>query len=84
MYSFKDQIPFNDTYHQYIDYSKTVIYKGLDVLIQCCQITWDGDIISPTERNNFVEKGYITRVAGFNIITVSGINCLRGLGILRS
>lgn len=42
---------------------------------------WDGNLISKTCRDELVKAGYVERVGGYNIMTVSGIIVCQNLGI---
>lgn len=55
----------------------------LETLIQCMQITFDGDLISKSDRNDYFKKGLIAKSYGFNIITKKGIKYLDELGIIH-
>jgi hypothetical protein len=55
----------------------------LETLLECLQITWDGDLISKTDRDELVNKGLIVRSNGYNIISAKGIEYLEQLGIIH-
>jgi hypothetical protein len=55
----------------------------LETLLECLQITWDGDLISKTDRDELANKGLIVRCNGYNIISVKGIEYLEQLGIIH-
>ena len=57
--------------------------KGLETLIKCLQITWDGDLISKLDRDDLVNKGLIVKSNGYNIISAKGIEYLDQLGIIH-
>jgi len=57
---------------------------NLDQLHQLLTVTWDGNLISKTARDELVKNGLASRVQGFNYITEAGIKTLLKLGALRS
>lgn len=57
----------------YTEISEQPIIAQLQQLIR---MTFDGDLIGKTERDYLVERGYATRVNGWNIITPEGIKYL--------
>ena len=54
----------------------------IEQLQQLCRVTWDGNLISKTARDNLVKIGYATRGNGFNVITPLGIQVLNNLKLL--
>ena len=44
---------------------------------------FDGDLISKTNRDKFVEIGWVARCEGYNIITDAGRNVVVALGIKK-
>lgn len=59
--------------------------KGnIEQLLQLTQITWDGDVISKSCRDELVKSGLAQRAAGFNFITGKGIQYLLDLGFIHS
>lgn len=52
------------------------LFGQIEQLEQCLTATWDGDLISKSERDELVKQGYITRFEGWNIISCSGIGAL--------
>lgn len=54
----------------------------LDQLAQLVRITWDGDLISKSERDHLVKEGFAAMSNGFNIITPLGIEYLHNSKIL--
>jgi hypothetical protein len=56
----------------------------LECLVQLLRIVWDGDVISKTERDSLVSKGFAVRVEGFQVITAAGIRFLLEKGIIDS
>lgn len=58
--------------------------KGrIEQLLQLLSITFDGDLISKTERDALQQMGYCTKSSGFNIITPEGIKLLNDLGLIH-
>ena len=55
----------------------------LETLIECLQITWDGDLISKSDRDDYVNKGLIAHINGYNIVTAKGIEYLEQIGIIH-
>lgn len=52
-------------------------------LLQLCRIVWDGDLISKSDRDSLVEKGFAQRIdGGFNFITADGVQYLRNAGLI--
>lgn len=48
--------------------------KGrVEQLLQLMKVTWDGDLISKSCRDELVKKGLAQRAAGYNMITEKGI-----------
>lgn len=62
------------------EYLKTVdmstLFGQIEQLEQCLTATWDGDLVSKSERDNLVMQGYIVRCEGWNIISTNGIGAL--------
>lgn len=56
----------------------------IEVLSQCREAVWDGNIASKTERDELHKSGLVTRSHGFNIVTEKGIEYLVNLGLLRA
>ena len=54
----------------------------IEQLQQLCTVTWDGNLIGKSYRDDLVRAGYAERFNGFNFITVSGLNVLIGLRLL--
>jgi len=44
---------------------------------------WDGYIICPSERDELMKAGLVTKVGGWNIITEKGMQYLIDLGIAK-
>lgn len=72
---------------QYADNYVTEPYKkvggALETLIQCLRIVWDGDLVSKSDRDDFVNKGLIIRSNGYNVISAKGIEYLEQLNIIH-
>ena len=45
--------------------------------------TWDGDLISKSDRNALVKAGLIQKTRGYNLVTPKGVRHLLDLGIVR-
>lgn len=59
-------------------YSEISTQPLIEQLQQLTHLTWDGDLVSKTERTNLVNAGYAQRVeGGWNIITAKGIEYLQ-------
>lgn len=53
------------------------ILSQIEQLEQLKTFTWDGNLISKTDRDELVKYGYAVRATdGWQIITPSGIDCL--------
>lgn len=53
------------------------ILNQIEQLEQLKTVTWDGDLIDKSTRNELVKYGYAVRSSkGWNIITPAGIDCL--------
>ena len=52
----------------------------IEQLQQLTTVTWDGDLISKTDRDELVKCGFAKRVLGWNYITEEGIRTLVFLG----
>lgn len=55
----------------------------IDQLIQLKSITWDGNLISKTDRDELVSCGLAQRCYGYNLITCKGIEYLVNLALLK-
>ena len=67
---------------KYISKPYQAIGGQIETLTQCLQITHDGDLISKSDRDEYVKKNLITRSNGFNIVSETGIKYLNELGII--
>ncbi len=48
-----------------------------------CMLTWDGNLISKSDRDKLVNAGLAQRFdGGFNLITAKGVQYLYDLGLL--
>lgn len=54
----------------------------IEQLQQLCTVTWDGNLISKSLRDELVKVGYVDRVNGFNFISSNGIIALSNLKLL--
>jgi hypothetical protein len=54
----------------------------IEQLQQLCTVTWDGNLISKTHRDNLVAAGYAERQNGYNVITANGLLVLHNLNLL--
>lgn len=52
-------------------------------LQQLTALTWDGDLISKSDRDRLVENGLASRCNGWNIITWKGVEYLEALGFIH-
>lgn len=52
-------------------------------LMQLMQVTWDGDLISKSDRTWLVEAGLAVRHDGWNMITPKGVLYLLELGLIH-
>ena len=68
---------------KYVTKFSNGISGPFETLIQCLQIVHDGDLISKSDRDVFVNRGMIIRCNGFNIITAKGIEALEQLYIIH-
>jgi hypothetical protein len=55
----------------------------IEQLEQLTTATWDGNLISKTDRDELVKIGYAEKCNGWNFITANGIIVLTNLGILK-
>ena len=55
----------------------------MEQLVQLTTVTWDGDLICKSDRDELVKCGYAEKINGFNLITANGIIALSNLGIIR-
>jgi hypothetical protein len=56
-----------------------------DQIIQLLRITWDGDLVSKSGRDELVKKGLAVRTnGGYNILTKEGIEYLHNNNYLQS
>lgn len=78
----KTQVKKNWTEKYVVDPYRHIGGK-LETLIECLQITWDGDLVSKTDRDYYKKKGLIVSYDGFNIISAKGIEYLSELGIIH-
>ena len=56
---------------------------GLEQLQQLLTATWDGNLISKSDRSELVKSGLAARAQGWNFITADGIRMLDNLGMLK-
>ena len=54
----------------------------IEQLQQLISITWDGDLISKTDRDLLVKLGYAEREGGYNFISSKGVKLLVDMGYL--
>lgn len=55
----------------------------VEQLLQLLQITWDGDLISKSDRDELVKNELAFKTSGFNLITGKGIIYLLELGFIH-
>jgi hypothetical protein len=60
-----------------------ILKNNIEQLIQLTKVTWDGNLISKSARNNLVKCRYVKQVNGWNFITPTGIKILINLGYLK-
>ncbi len=56
----------------------------IEQLSQLICTTWDGDLISKTDRDYLVESGLADRAKGFNFLTEKGVRLLVSMGLLKN
>jgi hypothetical protein len=55
----------------------------IEQLQNLCLLTWDGNLISKSDRDELVKAGLACRIeGGYNLITQKGIQYLRDLRLL--
>lgn len=59
--------------------------KGrIEQLLQLLRLTWDGDLVSKTERDVLEKFGLCQSIdGGFNLITPRGVEILSQLGLIH-
>jgi len=55
----------------------------INQLLQLVKVTWDGDLISKSARDDLQSVGLVTKCYGFNFLTSNGVKCLSDLGLLK-
>jgi hypothetical protein len=55
----------------------------VEQLIQLAEVTWDGNLISKSDRTALCEAGLAVQRDGWNVITPMGIMYLVNLGLLK-
>lgn len=56
----------------------------IDTLLQIAECpVWDGNLVSKTARDVFVERGWVARCEGYNLITPGGTQVIRALRLCR-
>ena len=57
--------------------------RMIEQLQQLCTVTWDGNLMSKSDRDALNRVGLIKRIpGGFNVITAKGVVYLNELGLL--
>jgi hypothetical protein len=56
----------------------------IDTFLQLATITWDGNLISKTDRDYLVQTGYAKKVNGWNYLTTNGIIALVNLRLIKA
>jgi hypothetical protein len=57
----------------------------IEQLQQLQKVTWDGDLISKSQRDALVKCGYVVRCGGgWNLITKKGVEVLVNIGLLKA
>lgn len=65
--------------------SKYIRNGYIEVLQQLTTLTWDGDIINKSARDELHKRGLVERVGpGWNIISADGIRLLESIGAIHS
>lgn len=67
-------------YTYYDELSKQGLIEQLQ---QLTNLTSDGDLIDKSQRDQLVRLGYATRVQGWNIINIMGIQYLQNGGFIH-
>lgn len=57
--------------------------ERIEQLKQLATVTWDGNLISKSNRDELVKSGLATRFNGWNWITLEGVRTLENIAILR-
>lgn len=56
-----------------------------DQIMQLLRITWDGDLVSKSDRDELVRRGLAVKTnGGYNILTKEGIEYLHNNNYLKS
>lgn len=53
-------------------------------LLQCCRLVSDGDLISKSDASFLNQAGLIHKTAGWNIVTIDGLQMLDKLGLIHA
>lgn len=65
-------------------YTELSIQNDIEQLQQLTHLTWDGDLIGKTLRDDLVKRGLAVRAnGGWNIATPAGIEYLHKLGHIQ-
>jgi hypothetical protein len=51
-------------------------------LKQLTKATWDGDLISKSDREELVKCGYVFKVNGWNLVTENGLRVAHNLKLI--
>lgn len=74
---------FGDWLGRNIQQSKTMTGR-IEQLKQLTYCTWDGNLISKSDRDELVKAGLAARGYGWNWITEKGVEYLVNLGLLKA
>lgn len=55
----------------------------LEQLRQLKTITWDGGVISKSDRDELIKLGWVNQIHGWNYLTTEGVNILIAFGELK-
>lgn len=61
-----------------------MVNSRLEQLMQITKVTWDGNLISKTDRDELIKVGYCDKCDGLNYITYEGIKALIKIGSLKT
>lgn len=60
-----------------------MVNSRLEQLVQLLRVTWDGDLISKSDRDELIKVEYCSKCEGWNYITYEGIKALIKIGALK-
>jgi len=62
---------------------RELVTATLEQLLQLKTVTWDGNLINKSARDELVWDGYIFKKDGHNFLTSKGVEVLSDLGYLK-